>query len=252
MKKTPYRLATITSIVGLMLSVPLAASAADKAKDMPKDSATTVTHPAYSDRANMKSMTEERDALERDLKTGQKAEAYMTQLKKMGYQITAINDQKPDYVEFEIVKGHNSHEVQIDRDKSSGLATKIDVTANMWRADSTKAALKGKTVEMMKTDKYSDRGYQKGWTDDKGALEKAMAPGQDKAFYTSKLKQLGYQITSTNEANKSEVEYEVVKGTHSYEVQLNLDDKTGKVKDVDVSSNLWQSDATERALGEHK
>lgn len=251
MKKTPYRLATIASIVGLTLGMPLAASAADTMKPMAKDGA-PMAHTAYSDRANMKSMTAERDQLESELKTGQKADAYMAQLTKMGYTITAVNDQEPGYLEFEIVKGHNSHEVQIDRDKASGLATKIDVTANMWRADSTKAVLKGKTAEPMKTAKYSDRTYQKGWSDDKGALEKAMPPGQAPAFYASKLKQMGYQITSTNEADKTEKEYEVVKGNHSYEVQLNVDDKTGKVKGVDVSSNLWQSDATERAMDMRK
>lgn len=172
----------------------------------------------------------------------------MAQLEKMGYMVTAVNDQEPGYLEFEIVKGRNSHEVQIDRDKATGLATKIDVTANLWRADSTKAALNGKKVEQMKTAQYSDRTYRKGWTDEQDALAQAMPVGQDKGFYTGKLKELGYQVTSTNAFSKREIEYEVVKGKHSYEVQLNLDDKTGKVKSVDVSTNLWQSAATERAL----
>jgi len=48
------------------------------------------------------------------------------------------------------------------------------------------------------------------------------------------------------------MEYEVVMGKNSYEVQLNMDERTGKVKEVEVSSNLWHADATERALERRK
>lgn len=248
MKHTPYRLTTLASVVGIALAMPLAASAADYSKDKASNHTSAMTYPAYSDRANMQNMRVESDALERALKTGQTGDAYMKQLKQMGFQITAVNDRERDYLEFEIVKGRNSHEVQIDRDTSTGRATKIDVTNNMWRADSTKAALRGNAFEPMMTSQYSDRRYSKGWTDEKEMLRQSMPAGQDAAFYASKLKQMGYQITANNDPDKGEMEYEVVKGQNSYEVQLNIDERTGKVKEVEVSSNLWQADATERAL----
>ena len=56
-----------------------------------------------------------------------------------------MNSDKADYVEWEIVKGDQSYEVQIDLDKSN-KASKIDVTTNMWKADPTKKALKGTKV----------------------------------------------------------------------------------------------------------
>jgi hypothetical protein len=46
----------------------------------------------------------------------------------LGWQITSVNYDKPDYVEYEIVKGGNSYEVQIDFEKNSRKATKVDVT----------------------------------------------------------------------------------------------------------------------------
>lgn len=49
---------------------------------------------------------------------------------------------KPDYLEYEIVKGDESFEVQIDFDKNSNKATKVDVTLNAWKTDATKKALK--------------------------------------------------------------------------------------------------------------
>jgi hypothetical protein len=52
-----------------------------------------------------------------------------------------VNYDKPDYVEYEVVKGDQSYEVQIDLDKNSGRAKKIDVTTNMWQAEATERAL---------------------------------------------------------------------------------------------------------------
>ena len=60
----------------------------------------------------------------------------------MGWKVTSVNYDKPDYVEYEVVKGDESYEVQIDFDKSSHKATKIDVAMNAWKTDATKQALK--------------------------------------------------------------------------------------------------------------
>jgi hypothetical protein len=94
----------------------------------------------------------------------------------------------------------------------------------------------------------SDRIYMKSWNDEKEMLEKTLAVGQPKDFYKTKLTQMGYQVTSTNESERDHLEYEVVKGRNSYEVQLSMDDKTGRVNKVDVTTNMWESQATERAL----
>ena len=59
----------------------------------------------------------------------------------MGWKITSVNHDKPDYVEYEIVKGDQSYEVQIDFDKNSRKGIKVDVAANAWKADATKKAL---------------------------------------------------------------------------------------------------------------
>ena len=62
----------------------------------------------------------------------------------MGWKITSVNYDKPDYAEYEIVKGDQTYEVQIDFDKNSHKATKVDVATNAWKADSTENALKSK------------------------------------------------------------------------------------------------------------
>jgi hypothetical protein len=59
----------------------------------------------------------------------------------MGWKVTSVNYDKPDYVEYEIVKGNDTYEVQIDFDKNSGKATKVDVAPNMWAAEATNRAL---------------------------------------------------------------------------------------------------------------
>ena len=59
----------------------------------------------------------------------------------MGWKITSVNSDKPDYVEWEIVKGDQSYEVQLDFDKANHKVTKIDVATNMWQAEATERAL---------------------------------------------------------------------------------------------------------------
>jgi len=125
----------------------------------------------------------------------------------------------------------------------------------MWRTDATKAAMAGKTVPaatayVKGNETYSDRNRMKNWTGEKERLEKALAAGKDKNWYAGELKKLGYQVTSVNDREKDYVEYEIVKGSETYEVQIDFDNTIGKK--VDVTTNMWQSDATEKALANAK
>jgi uncharacterized protein YmfQ (DUF2313 family) len=93
----------------------------------------------------MKTARGTEDKLEQALKTGEEKDFYRRQLEKMGWKITSVNYDKPDYVEYEIVKGDDSYEVQIDFDKNSRKANKVDVALNAWKTDATKQALKDQT-----------------------------------------------------------------------------------------------------------
>ncbi len=194
----------------------------------------------------------EKERVEEMLKSVQARDQYQQALEKQGYRISSINSDKKDYLEYEIVKGDQSYEVQLDFDDGATKASKIDVTTNMWRADSTKQMMKDpnyKTAMPMTADpegRYSDRRYMQGWENEKEQLEKALAPNMKVADYQSKLEQMGYKITSVNDKDKDYVEYEIVKGDHSYEVQIDLDDKTQMGKKVDVTSNVWEAESTER------
>src|SRR5260221_369132 len=116
---------------GMLVSVPMivpAGAADDNSK--------------YSDRDRMKSSKDDKDQLEKALKTGEEKNFYRRELEKMGWKITSVNYDKPDYAEYEIVKSEQTYEVQIDFDKNSHKATKVDVATNVWKADSTENALK--------------------------------------------------------------------------------------------------------------
>ena len=74
----------------------------------------TTTNPSrFSDRDRMKSAKSEEDKLEHALKTGEEKDFYRRQLEKMGRRVTSVNYDKPNYVEYEIVKGDTTYEVQI-------------------------------------------------------------------------------------------------------------------------------------------
>lgn len=204
----------------------------------------------------MKSWSGEQESLKQALKVGVSKDNYRKVLADNGYTITAINKDTADYVEYEVVKADHSFEVQIDLDKKTGMGSKVEVDRNLWRAEATREAMRSGKAVMASTpltdgNVYSDRANRQAWADQKEKLEKALVPGKDLAFYTGELKKMGYQITSTNDKEKNYAEFEIVKSRDTYEVQIDLDD-AGKATKVDVTANMWQSDATEKALGQQK
>ena len=247
--------AVLLSIIlgGVTVSVPatipvLAADNTMKTASNPSD---------YSDRDRMKSSAEEKKQLEQVLKPGEEKDFYRRELEKMGWQITAVNYDKPDYVEWEIVKGPSTYEVQIDLDKNNHKAKKVDVAWNAWKADSTERALKGEKADYPKRTtanptRYSDRDMTKSTKSEKTKLEQALKPGQDPEFYRRELEKMGWHITSVNYDKPDYVEWEIVKGKSTYEVQLALDKNTRKTTKVDVDYNLWKADATNKALKQNQ
>lgn len=202
----------------------------------------------YSDRDRSREWGKGEQELERALKLGENKQFYRQGLQKLGYKVTAVNYDKPDYVEYEVVKGDRSYEVQIDFDKG-GKASKVDVATNMWKADSTKQALQGREVRDTKgAARFSDRDRRADWGKGKEALERSLKTGQDKAFYRKELEKQGYKVTSVNYDKPDYAEYEVVKGDQSYEVQIDFDKDSKKASKIDVTTNMWQAEATERAL----
>jgi uncharacterized protein YmfQ (DUF2313 family) len=210
----------------------------------------------YSDRDMRKNYEDEEQKLEQTLKAGQEKNFYRRELEKMGYRITSVNYDKPDYVEYEIVKGNNTYEAQIDFDKT-GKASKIDIAPNLWRTDATKAALLGKKGESPKgaianPDRYSDRDRRKAYDSESEKLEKALKTGENKQHYRGQLEKMGYKITSVNADKPDYIEYEIVKGNDTYEVQIDFDKNSGKATKVDVTSNMWQAEATDKALSQRR
>ncbi len=234
-------------IAGMTVSVPISASFA-------ADRVVTDKPNRYSDRDHMKNAKDEEDKLERALKTGETKDFYRRELEKMGWQITAVNYDKPDYVEYEIVKSNDTYEVQIDFDKNSNKATKVDVALNAWQAEATDKALKDKkkvaypNKTTTNPERYSDRDRMKSGKDTKEKLEQALKTGESKDFYRRELEKMGWKVTSVNYDKPDYVEYEIVKGDDSYEMQVDIDKNSKKATKIDVTANAWKTDATKQAL----
>ncbi len=232
------------------------AIAADKPA-YPADSMRATTPMIRSADRNA-AFSNEKDMLEQKLKSGTDRASYKKIIEDNGYRVSAINVDKPDYLEYEIVKGTHSREVQLDFKDGAQRATTIDVTSNMWRADSTKRmesdnTYKSATVLVADpTGKYSDRRYMKDWTNEKEKIQAALPPNMKVADYKAKLQKMGYKITSVNDRELDYVEYEIVKGQNSYEVHIDRDPKTQMATKVDVATNLWDAPGTDRVKEANK
>ena len=214
------------------------------------------TEHSWIDRTRMGQYDDQKDALEEQLKGASSIDELRARLDKAGYMITSINEQSDDEVEYEIVKGNHTFEVQADIE--DGMLKDIEVSHNLWRADETKKAMtdpdyRAGEVKYDKDNrgKYSNSQYTESWTKEKEALEALLPTGKLFDDYQKTLKDKGYRITSMNEADSGTLEFEVVKGEHSFEVQLERDKNTKKITDVDVSRNIWSSEETEKALGDN-
>lgn len=245
---------TLIAIASSTLLLSGVAQAADtKAVNAPAASKMTDRQMVQS--GNMKS---DREQLEQKLRAGKSRADYEKILQDNGYRISAINKDKKDYLEYEVVKGDSSHEVQIDFKDGAAQATKVKVEPNMWKAATTKSMLKDPAYKHSGAlvadpeSRYSDRNYMKAWTDEKDALEKALPKNLKAAEYKSKLEGMGYKVTAVNDREKDYIEYEIAKGENSYEVQIDLDKSTGVAKKIDVTSNLYEAEATDRATDQAK
>lgn len=196
---------------------------------------------------------DERKRLQQQLQSGKSRADYEEILTANGYTIAAINVEEKDSLEYEVVKGQFSHEVHLNFKDGATQAAKVDVKPNLWRADATKALLKDPdhkrtgALTAVPQGRYSDSRYMQGWTDEKDRLEKALPLDLKAADYRPKLEGLGYKVTAVNDQEKDLVEYEIAKGENSYEVKIELDPNSGMAKDIDVASNLWEAEATDKA-----
>ena len=246
---------------GMLVSVPAVIPAAttedtkSSERERTRSARDDKDNTKYSDRDRTRSGKDEKDKLQQALKTGEEKAFYRRELEKMGWKITSVNYDKPDYLEYEIVKSDQSYEVQIDFDKNSHKANKVDVTANAWQTDATKQALKNRDARVeypKKTtanpQRYSDRDRMKSAKNDEEKLEQALKTGEEKEFYRRELEKMGWKITSVNYDKPDYVEYEIVKSDNSYEVQIDFDKNSRKASKVDVTTNAWKTDATENAL----
>jgi hypothetical protein len=117
--------------------------------------------------------------LKASLPIGKDKAFYRLELEKMGYAITAVNSDKKDYLEYEVVKSGQSWEVQVDF--KNGMSSKVDIDSNIWKADSTKAALKDKDYKYVypagttaNPERVSDRTRGAKWAGEKKTLEKEL------------------------------------------------------------------------------
>lgn len=92
-----------------------------------------------SDRQRIGAWEDEKDRLEMLLED-REVGAIPGELRAAGYEITSTNDRETGYVEYEITRGDNTFEVQVEIDEDTQRAEDVDVTTNLWRARSTREA----------------------------------------------------------------------------------------------------------------
>jgi uncharacterized protein YmfQ (DUF2313 family) len=194
--------------------------------------------------------------LQKNLAPGMDAAAYQKKLKELGYQVTATNYSNDDYLEYEVVKGDQTWEVQIDVDEDTRKATEVDIAMNVWKTDATEAALahgdrmgRDTTDEtrrpmVMRNNQYSDR--DRASTDQLIREIEAMPVGQNKQFYKDTLRKRGFEITKVNNDDDNELDLEAVKNGNSVELDIDFDENTGRSTALDASTLWAEAESTTR------
>jgi hypothetical protein len=72
----------------------------------------------------MKTARDIQEKLEHALKTGEPKDFYRPAIENMGWQITSVNYDKPDYLEYETVKGDDSYKYKLISKKTAAKQRK--------------------------------------------------------------------------------------------------------------------------------
>lgn len=175
-------------------------------------SALTFAIPVLSTADDSRNWSQRQDLLEAHLQPGQTPAAYSKMLRELGYTITAVNYNTPDYAEYEVVKGDRSYEVQMDLNEETGRATNIDITSNFWETNQTEAKLEqsGQSEQSGQTASLDNPDYVMVITPvyvetseartQMGRMVEELEDlplGREQYYYRQALKQRGYQILDT-------------------------------------------------------
>jgi len=185
--------------------------------------------------------------LQKQLAPGMAAADYRKKIEGLGYQVTSTNYNNADYLEYELVKGDMTWEVQIDVDTASKKATKVDVTTNTWKTDATERAL-GRTAAANDRTIYRNPYSERDRTSVSRLIKEleAMPVGQGKQYYKDELKKRGYNVTRINTDDADELSLEAVKGANSVELNVAFNE-SGKSTSIDADSIWFESQATSEA-----
>jgi hypothetical protein len=209
--------------------------------------------------------------LQKEIVPGMAPDTYRRKLKDLGYKITATNHNNPDYLEYEIVKGNQTWEVQVDIDEDTNKATEVDIAQNVWQTDATRSmiregqqmartnpagvetatdrraadnATEARRRMALRDNQYSDR--DRANTDQLIRDLETLPVGRSKEFYKTTLRQRGYEISKINKDDADELDLEAVKDGNSVQMAVNFDEDTGRSTEVDASSLWAESESTTR------
>jgi hypothetical protein len=194
------------------------------------------------------------EELRQGLPTGELRTFYPRKLNELGYEMTALNYSDEDYLEYEVVKGAYSYEVQIDIDEKTQKATEIEIDPNRWMTESTERALDRNKLLAAIDDpdfyvvfygyRYSDRDQAR--VEEMVKNLEGLPTGNDAAFYKDELKRRGYTISKIHTDDKEALKLEMVKNARSVAFAVTFDPQTGQSTDVNAAPLWWESAATER------
>jgi hypothetical protein len=194
------------------------------------------------------------EELRQGLPKGELRTFYPKKIDELGYEMTALNYSDEDYLEYEVLKGVHSYEVQIDIDKETQKATEIEIDPNRWMTESTERAIdRNKLLAAMDDPdfyvvfygyRYSDRDQVR--VEEMVKNLEGLPTGKDATFYKNELKRLGYTIGKIHADDKEALKLEAVRNARSVAFSVTFDAQTGQSTKVNAAPLWWESAATER------
>lgn len=186
--------------------------------------------------------------LQKQLAPGAPAADYRKKIEELGYKITSTNYNNEDYLEYELVKGDMTWEVQIDVDDKTRKVTEVQTVTNMWKTDATEQAL-GRNVVASSKPMYRNPYSERDRISVSRLIKEmeAWPVSKDKQFYKDELAKSGYEVTRINTDDAEMLSLEVVKGANSVELNVAFNEKTGKSESIDADSMWIESEATSQA-----
>jgi hypothetical protein len=199
--------------------------------------------------------------LARGLEQGHPRDYYPARTLALGFMVTSVNYDDSTYFEYEVVKGDESYEVQINIDPTTNRATDVNVENNLWQSDFTEWVLDNprRAAQLSRDDPdylmVIARSYRSS-DRDRSQLQQMvrnleqLPVGRTEQFYRNAITDRGYRILKRDIDDAGATQWHLSKKGRTVALTVYFDPDTAQSTGLRAYPLWWEASPRQLAASE--